>query len=707
MTTDSFAPARNALDRLIRPRSVAILGASDKPSALGNQVLANLERHGFTGDIHLINPNRDSIAGRTCLRSVADLPEGVDAAVLAIPGGAVLDTIRALAARGVGAAVIFSAGFAEGGEEGLAAQRDVARIAAESGMVVEGPNCLGMTNYIDGIPLTFVQTPPGRLNGRPGIGIVSQSGAMAVVLGTTLMSKELGISISVSTGNEAASGVEDYVEYLLDDPDTSAIAMIVEQFRKPARFLALAGRARAAGKLIVLLHPGRSSAARDSAATHTGAMAGDYQVMRTKVERAGVVLVDSLEELGDVVDLAIRCGPMPDGGTAVLTESGAFKALSLDLCETLDLPLPAVSTETGAALRLGLPDFIPISNPMDLTAQALVDPDLYRRTMAPLLADPAFGSIVLAIIQTDAATATLKFEPIIAAIEVLGPAKPVIFAGLDDGAAVQPEYITRLRKLGVPYFPSPDRAFRALAGILNAGSGNEQVPAGEPTTARLPHRGVIAEYRAKDMLAPFGIPFPQGGFATTLVEAQAVAARIGYPVVIKAQAQALSHKSDAGGVILNLADDAALTDGWARLYANVAAHASDVTLDGVLVEAMGARGVELIVGARNDPDWGAVILVGFGGVQAEILQDVRLLSPDLSRDAIIAELRALKSGALFDGWRGAPALDVDAVADIIATLGQLLRGTPEIREIDLNPVVVYPTDQGAIALDALIFAAEA
>ena len=707
MTTDSFAPARNALDRLIRPRSVAILGASDKPSALGNQVLANLERHGFTGDIHLINPKRDSIAGRACLRSVADLPEGVDAAVLAIPGGAVLDTIRALAARGVGAAVIFSAGFAEGGEEGLAAQRDVARIAAESGMVVEGPNCLGMTNYIDGIPLTFVQTATERLNGRPGIGIVSQSGAMAVVLGTTLMSKELGISISVSTGNEAASGVEDYVEYLLDDPDTRAIAMIVEQFRKPARFLALADRARAAGKLIVLLHPGRSSAARDSAATHTGAMAGDYQVMRTKVERAGVVLVDSLEELGDVVDLAIRCGPMPAGGTAVLTESGAFKALSLDLCETLDLPLPAVSTETGAALRLGLPDFIPISNPMDLTAQALVDPDLYRRTMAPLLADPAFGSIVLAIIQTDAATATLKFEPIIAAIEVLSLDKPVIFAGLDDGAAVQPEYITRLRKLGVPYFPSPDRAFRALARILNAGSGNEQVPAGEPTTATLPHGGVIAEYRAKEMLAPLGIPFPQGGFARTLVEAQAVAARIGYPVVIKAQAQALSHKSDAGGVILNLADDAALIDGWARLHANVAAHASDVTLDGVLVEAMGERGVELIVGARNDPDWGAVILVGFGGVQAEILQDVRLLSPDLSRDAIIAELRALKSGALLDGWRGAPALDVDAVAHIIAILGQLLRSTPEIREIDLNPVVVYPTGQGAIALDALIVAAGA
>ncbi|MEG3168049.1 acetate--CoA ligase family protein [Sphingomonas sp. LB3N6] len=699
-------PATRSLDRLLRPRSVAILGASEKPSALGNQVLANLERHRFTGDIHLINPKRDEIAGRICLRSVADLPEGVDAAVLAIPGGAVLDSIRALAARGVGAAVIFSAGFAEGGEEGLAAQREVARIAFDHNMVVEGPNCLGMTNYVDGIPLTFVETPPLRLNGRPGVAIVSQSGAMAVVLGTTLMSKNLGISFSVSTGNEAASGVEDYVEFLLDDPDTRAIAMIVEQFRKPARFLALAARARALGKPIVLLHPGRSSAARESAATHTGAMAGDYQVMRTKVERVGVLLVNGLEELGDVVDIAIRCGPLPAGGTAVLTESGAFKALTLDLCETLGLALPAPAPETEAALRATIPDFIPVSNPMDLTAQALVDPDLYRRTMQPLLADDAFGSIVLGLIQTDAATSKQKFEAIIDAIRRLEPDKPVLFAGLDEGAPVPPAYIATLHGLNVPYFPSPDRAFRALAQLASASARDPSSAGTAPISGTLPHGGVISEHRAKALLAPLGIPVPNGDFAATVADAQAIAARVGYPVVIKAQAQALSHKSEAGGVILNLADAEALAEGWTRLCSNVAAHAPNVVIEGVLVEAMGKRGVELIVGARNDPEWGAVILVGFGGVQAEILQDVRLLAPDLPRDAIIAELRALKSGALLDGWRGSPALDIGAVADIIGTLGRLLRGTPAIREIDLNPVIAYPQGEGAVALDALILADE-
>lgn len=623
--------------------------------------------------------------------------------MLAIPGPAVLGAVQALARRNVGAAIIFSAGFAEGGEEGLAAQAEVARIAAEYGMVVEGPNCLGLVNYAAGVPLTFVEAPVLDLTHKPSVGIVSQSGAMAVVLGATLMAKDLGITASVSTGNEAASGVEDYVEHLLGDPQTLAIAMIVEQFRQPAHFLKLADRARAAGKPIVLLHPGTSSAARESAATHTGAMAGDWQLMKAKVERAGVVLVDSLEALGDVIDIAVRAKPVRRGGTAVLTESGAFKALTLDLAEAIGLDLPAMAGETAAAMRAAVPDFIPVSNPMDLTAQALVDPDLYRRTLIPLLADDAYAALVFGIIQTDAATSARKFPPIIDAVRALAPDKPVIFAGLDDGAPVPGEYIAGLRAIGVPYFPSPDRAFRALGHLLRHAARDFTAAEAAPVTLDLPG-GVIPEYRAKELLAPVGIPFPAGGFAADVAEAQAIASRVGYPVAIKAQAAALSHKSDAGGVILNIADDDALAEAWERLFANVAAYDASIALDGAQVEAMGKRGVELIVGARNDPEWGPVILAGFGGVTAELLHDVRLLAVDLTPDAIVAELRALKQGALFDGYRGSPALDVEAVAVLIAGLGRVLAGSPTIREIDLNPVVVYPKGEGVVALDALILA---
>ncbi|MCP3729606.1 acetate--CoA ligase family protein [Sphingomonas sp. MG17] len=689
------------LSRLLTPRSVVIVGASPTPGSLGNSVLRNLERHGYAGDIHLINPKRDEIDGRKCLKSIDELPQGVDAAVLAIPGGAVLPTVQALAARGVGAAIIFSAGFAEGGEEGLAAQAEVARIAHEHGMVVEGPNCLGMVNYAAGIPLTFVEAPVLDLTGKPAVGIVSQSGAMAVVLGTTLMGKGLGITVSVSTGNEAASGVEDYVEHLIADPATPAIGMIVEQFRKPARFLTLAEQARVAGKPIVLLHPGTSSAARESAATHTGAMAGDWQLMKAKVERAGVILVDSLESLGDVLELAVRARPVRKGGTAVLTESGAFKALTLDLAEAIGLVLPEMAGETAATMRASIPDFIPVSNPMDLTAQALVDPDLYRRTLIPLLADDNFAALVFGIIQTDEATSARKFPAIIDAVKALQPEKPVIFAGIDDGAEVPADYIAGLRAIGVPYFPSADRAYRALRHLSKLATRDFARADAVPAALDLPS-GVIPEYRAKQLLAPLGIPFPAGGFAATVDDAKTVAARVGYPVAIKAQSAELSHKSDAGGVLLNIADDAALDTAWAKLYGNVAAYDAGIALDGAQVEAMGKRGVELIVGARNDPDWGPVILVGFGGVTAELLHDVRLLPVDLTHDAIVAELRALKQGALLDGYRGSPALDVDAVARLIAGLGRALSGTPSIREIDLNPVVVYPRGEGVVALDALI-----
>ena len=701
MPETATSPERGSLDRLLRARSVAILGVSERPGALGNQVLANLERHGFAGDIHLINPKHDTLAGRSCLRSVDDLPPNVDAAVLAIPGGAVIDTVRALATRGVGATVIFAAGFAEGGEAGLAAQAELARIAAETGMVIEGPNCLGMTNYVDGIALTFVETPAERLGDRPGVGIVSQSGAMAVVLGTTLYAKGLGISLSISTGNEAASGVEDYVDYLLDDPDTRVIAMIVEQFRAPQRFLALARRAREIGKPIVLLHPGRSSAAAASAATHTGAMAGDWHVMKTLVRHAGVVLVDGLEALGDVVDLATRAADFARPGVAVLTESGAFKALALDLCDAIDLPLPEPSAETAAALRAATPDFIPVSNPMDLTAQALVDPDLYRRTLTPLLADECYGAVVFGIIQTDIATSRLKFEPIIAAIEALAPQKPVIFAGLDDGAPVPSDYIARLRSLAVAYFPSPDRAFRAIAYLAQAQAVDEG--AAGPVALALPdNAGVVPEYRAKQLLAAAGVGFPDGALATSADEAAAIATRIGYPVVLKAQSAALSHKSDAGGVALMLADADAVRAAWDTMIGSVAAYDVSISLDGLLVEKMGAGGVELIVGATRDKDWGPVLLIGIGGVTAELMKDVRLIPADLSRAAIERELLALKGAALLTGFRGSPPADVGAIAMLVERLGAIMRGNPRIAEVDLNPVLAHAEDKGLTVLDALM-----
>jgi acyl-CoA synthetase (NDP forming) len=694
----------SSLGRLLRPRSIALIGASATPGSLGEGVLSNLERAHFAGAIYLVNPKRAEIRGRACVASIDALPEGIDCAVLAIPRDGVLDAAAACAQRKVGSLIIFAAGFAESGEPGRAEQEKLAQIARHHRMVIQGPNCLGMVNYVDGVPLTFVVTQTEAAFQWPGVAVVSQSGAMAAVLGVNLHHHGLQISYSVSTGNEAANGVEDFVEHLLEDERTSILTMVVEQFRQPRRFLELAARARTLGKYIVLLHPGSSSAARASAATHTGAMAPNYQVMRTKVFHAGVVLVDTLEELVDVTHLLVRCPSLPRRGAAILTESGAFKAVALDLCERIGLNLPELSGTAAASLQSVLPDFIPATNPLDITAQALVDSDLYRRTIPALLNEDRFGSLVLGIILTDEVTSNLKFPPILDALRTLRPTKPVIFASLDEGARVPPGYVEQLRILGVPFFPSPERALRALARLTDfaAHESRRKPESSAVKPSVLVGDGVLPEYQSKLVLAALGIPIPKGALARTLEEAKAIAAQIGFPIALKAQAADLPHKSDAGGVVLGLSDEAALAAGWLRLEQSVHAAKPELVLDGVLVERMGRPGIELIVGAENDPDWGPVLLVGFGGVLAEALQDVKLLPPELSVEAIIGELHTLKSGVLLRGFRSSPALDVRAAAEIVHALGSLVRANPAIQEIDINPVVVYPEGMGAVALDALI-----
>jgi acetate---CoA ligase (ADP-forming) len=694
-----------AIARMLRPRSIAIVGASPTPGSLGGSVFANLERFGYAGEIYLINPNRAEINGRPCLKSTADLPDGVDCAVLAIPRPGVLEAMKGCAARKVGGVVIFSAGFAEAGADGRAQQDELARIARASGMAVEGPNCLGFVNCVDGVPLTFgTVDKPAPIAGRRAIGIVSQSGAMATVIRAALNAHDVPFSFTVSSGNEAVNGLEDFLEFLIEDASTHVIVMVVEQFRTPKRFLALTRRARELGKPIVLQHPGRSAAAKASAATHTGAMSGDYEIMRTLVNSAGALVVDTLEELIDLGELLIRWPVLPKAGTAVLTESGAHKGMMLDFCESIGLVLPEPSPASQKIIGAIAPDLILPTNPLDLTAQALVDPDLYRKTLEPLFADERYGSVVLTIILSSVAHNPRKMRYVINALDELKPQKPVLFAMLGEDVAVPPEIIGELRARNVPFFRSPERAVRALARVTEFAARRPAAPiAATPAASKKIPAGTLPEFQSKLILATEAeIPIPAGAVVTELGSAKTVARQIGYPVALKAQAAALAHKSEAGGVVLNLRDEAALSAGWDKLHANVAKARPGLTLDGVLVEAMARPGVELILGARNDKDWGPVLLIGLGGVFAEALHDVRVLPPDLDAAAIAHELHQLKGAALLKAFRGAPARDVRAAAAMAARLAAFVRAHPEVAEVDVNPVLVYGEGEGAVALDALI-----
>ncbi len=703
MSTRRFT--NEQIDRLLRPKSVAVIGASDRHGALGCTLLNNLVQYKFKGDIYPVNPKRDELQGLKVYKGPQELPHGVDCAVLAIPRPFVIDTVRALAENGCGAVVIYAAGFSEAGEEGAKDQAELARISEEYGIIIEGPNCLGCTNYVEGIPLTFVETnmkQPGP-NDR-AVGIASQSGALAAVLATTLHPRGCYVSTSVSTGNEAASGVEDYVEWLVDDPATHVIAMYVENLRRPQAFIAAARRARAAGKPIVMLHPGKSDKAQESAATHTGAMAGDYALMKAKLSREGIIFADTLEELADISTIAVMSDSLPGANMAVLGESGALRGLAFDIAEDIGLDLIDLNDENSPKIRAVLPDFVPVSNPTDITAIGLSEPEIYTNLLRALLEDERIGSVVASIIQSDPITSKIKFPPIQKALEGGDLGKPLVFAGVDEGANVPQEYIDGLASAGIPYFRSTERAYRAIARLADLSKRDltDNTPDPIVLDGLADECGVIPEYKAKALLAPAGIAFPPSQFAADANAAAEAADAIGYPVVMKAQAAALGHKSDAGGVILNLKSADEVREAFNRMYQNVAKYDASIALDGVLIEKMGKMGTEMIVGAKHDPQWGPIVLAGFGGVTAEILKDVKLFTPDMGKEQVVAGLLSLQQAPILKGYRGSPALDVEALADLIVQMGAIMTGNPSIREIDLNPVIIHPEGEGVAALDALM-----
>jgi acyl-CoA synthetase (NDP forming) len=703
-----------AVARLLKPRAVAIVGASDDPRSIGGNVLANLKRAGFAGDLHLVSRSKAEIAGYPCVPSIEDLPLGLDAIVLIVPQGAVLEAVAACGRRRANAAVVFASGFGEAGPEGRALQGRLAALARESGVLVNGPNCLGFVNYVDGIPLTFGEfrpmPPAGTAAGTAGVAVVAQSGAIANAMRDSLVASGLRVTFLVSTGNEAVLGAEDVLGPLLEDEATGVVAMFVEQVRNPPQLLWLAARAREQGKRIVLMQPGRTQAAQSAAQSHTGAVAGDLAVAHTVLAHAGVAAVDGLDALTDVA-LLLATRPLPrPGRTAVMTNSGAMRGLVFDFAHESGLELAEWSSGTSDALRALFPPFVTIDNPLDLGTAAFGKPELMQRAAQLAIDDPGVNSLILPLFPGRPPQQVEKAEQLLAAIRA--SQKPVAFVMLGDPMPLDETFMRLARAGGVALFRSTERAVRAMAAVAAvARCVAARAPAdladggaagvGPLDLGDLPD-GPVAEFRAKALLAAAGVPVPQGGLATDLPGAEAVAARIGYPVVLKAQAAALAHKSEAGGVILNVQDADGLRQGWDRLHADVRRAKPGVALDGVLVEAMAAKGLELIVGARRDPQWGAVLMLGLGGIWVETLKDVVLLPATAGKAAVVDALGRLKGAALLKGARGAPPVDVAAIADVAAIVGGLVGRSPDVAELEINPLVAYPQGQGAVALDALI-----
>ncbi len=695
------APAAKlfAVERLLRPRSVAIAGATPEPYSIGGAVLANLERFSYSGAIHLVSRTRKEINGRSCVSSIDDLPLGIDTVVLVIPEAAVFDAVAACVRRQVGSAIVFASGFAELGEEGRRKQERLAAIARDAGLVLNGPNCVGVANYVHGIPLTFEPLSEPSTQ-QSGVALIAQSGGMTTHIRLALRAKGVPVAYTISTGNEAAVGAEDFLAYLAEDESTRVITLFVEQIRRPSVFLDLVRRARSRGKPVILMHPGRTERARESAQSHTGALAGSYAAMTAVLEREGVLLVPTIDELIDVTTLLARWPSPPSPGVAILTNSGGFKAVMLDLCEELGIQLPRFSPPTYEALKTVLPEFAPIDNPLDLTTVTISKPAIYGQAAQAVLDDPGVGSLLMSAIPGAPKGQMARFASLLPVLEQ--SVKPIAFAPFGDDAPLADELITAVRDRKIPLFRSSDRALRALARLDAHGRVMNAIHSA-PANADLPRlpspgSGLIPEFRSKKFLAAAGIAIPDGALARSVEEALAIAGRIGYPVVLKAQANALAHKTEAGGVITDVGDAARLAAHWEQLRRNLASY----TLEGVLVEQMAPAGLELIVGARRDPEWGPVLMIGLGGIWTEAFNDVRLLPAEAGEAEILREIHNLKGARLLAGIRGAPPLDEKAVARTAAILAGLMRATPELIELEINPLRVYPESAGILALDALI-----
>lgn len=694
---------RNSLARLLQPRSLAVVGASPEPGSVGNLVLSNVLRFNYSGELHLVSRSRDEVLGRPCVRSIDDLPMGVDAAIIVAPQVAIAEAIAACGRRGIGGAVVFASGFAEMDEAGQQAQRELAALAEQHNVALLGPNCMGFVNFIDNTPMTFEQVQPRPVGAGPRLGVIAQSGAMSGNLRQALVAKGLNVAFSLSTGNEAVIGAEDLLAQLVDSPDIDAFALFVEMIRKPEVFLRAAARARAVGKPVVLMHPGRSARAREAAQSHTGALAGDYRIMRTLVEREAVVVVDSLDELFDVAGTLARYPlPVTQAACAVASNSGAVKGIAIDFCEDLGLPLAELQAATVSALSAVLPDFATVENPLDLTSQGMQQPALFGQCASILLQDPGVGSLLMPLMGGGPTQQMDKVRSLLPVMADSG--KPVAFAFMGDASPLAEDVQQVIRDSQVPFFRSPDRALRALAKVHEYGrlfhaARQCREPAATPLLDDAPS-GPMAEYKGKQLLAELGIAVPDGRLARSRDEALAVAADIGYPVVLKAQADQLTHKSDIGGVAIHLHDDAALVEAWDRMQAALARHRPYLPLDGLLVERMSPPGLELVVGARRDPAWGVVVMVGLGGVFIEVLKDFRLMAGDLSTQQIIEQLCSLKGAALLHGVRGRPGIDLSAVAQAVSRVADLMANNRRLAEIDINPLLC--TADGCLALDALI-----
>ena len=686
--------------RLIRPRSIAVIGASADLGKVNGRPLKHLLDKGYAGRILPVNPKYKEIAGVPCHASIEALPEAADLAIVAVPAADVIASIEALGRRGIRAAVIFSSGFGEMGAEGQALERRLIERAAECGVALCGPNCLGFINAFENVYATFSQYADGETGAGP-IAFVTQSGAFGTAIAALVRQRGLGLGYFINTGNEADLAFSELMLAVVEDPRIRVAAGYLEGLDDGAALVRLAQRCHELGKPLVLTKVGRMASGARAAASHTGALAVEDAVFDAVIRQYGVLRARNEEQMLDMLEALCQQRTAEGHGLGIATQSGGAGVMMADRAEEVGLAVPELGAATQAHLAKVMPAFGAAGNPVDVTGQFVARPELLSESVVALLADPA---VHVGIVWLQLMTAHVdKLVRIFGEI-LQRTSKPFFVCWV----AAPAEAVRQLREMGIAVYPAGERAVEAAAALARWHAFRRQalgrtVPA-VPALPLLPsgwREGVQPSVQATEWLRAAGVPMAPVALAASEDEAVALWRKAGAMVALKIESPDITHKTEVGGVLLKLNDELTVRQGFQTLLQNAKAGAPQAHLAGVLVQPMGAGHVELVVGVQRDPVFGMVVMAGLGGVLVEVLKDVAFRLAPFDEQEALGMLAELRMGALLDGVRGQPGVDRAAIARMLANLSRWAASmAPVLSELDLNPVLVGA--QGPVAVDCVM-----
>jgi acyl-CoA synthetase (NDP forming) len=708
--TDSRPLYRHAdLRRLLAPRSVAVLGVSSNPASFGTKTLDNLAKY-FDGPVYPVNAKYEELMGRRCYPSVSSLPEPPDCVVIAVPRDAVEACVEECASAGVGGVVIYASGYAETGiPERIALQHRLVEIAQRSGMRIMGPNCMGFLNMNAMVLAAFSSIMNNvRRPERPGIALVSQSGAIGFGLAQSM---ESGANIAhvATAGNSSDVDIADEVAFMAEEPSCSAIACVFEGLPDPTRFIEAAGIAWEKGKPLVVCKLGVGEQGAAMALSHTGSLTGSHAAYMAAFERAGIIVVNDLTELLETAAFFSKASEPAQAGVAVLTPSGGAAIAATDKAEAHGVPLPEPSPQARAVLARHIPEFGHVGNPSDVTAMVAVNQAAFIECCTALVADPQYGALVLP--QTGAsANVYPRLQPIAARAAEHGKIVCLIWiCGWLEG----PGYRECEQDPNIALFRSVDRCFATLASWQRYAQRRRRrdraaprlsAPGAAGEAARLIAGSadrIVSESVAKSVLAAYGVEVVREKLAKSAGEAARAAAEFGFPVALKVESPDLPHKTEAGVIRLGLKDEAAVRSAFDTVMANARVAAPAGRIAGVLVQPMVPSGVEVMVGGRVDPQFGPLVVVGLGGVLVEVLGDTIAALAPVGAAAARAMLDRLDGRALLEGFRGSDPVDIGRLAETVARVSEFLAdNASSVAELDINPLIC--AGDRIVAVDALI-----